>query len=95
MSTWPTYGAAEQERERELKRLYPDPCEYNPEAKRAAYGFEVHGPAEWIVGHDGKWRLCDSCARLPEFKRYRTRKRIERDETRQPRKPDVPDGAAE
>lgn len=72
------YQPGEREREAELKRLYPDPCEYNAETKQAAYGSEVHGPAEWIVGHNGKWRLCDACAGLPEFKRFRARKRIER-----------------
>lgn len=62
--------------------IYPqwngDPCEYNPEAKRAAYENEVHAQAELIVGANGKWRLCGSCAALPEFKRLRKRKVIQK-----------------
>lgn len=66
------------ELERELQERFPDPCEWNPETKAAAYWHEVHAAAEWIVGHDGRWRLCDECAKLPEFKRHRTRRRIEK-----------------
>ena len=50
-----------------LAAIYPDPCEYNPAAGRAAYGHELHAAAEVVVG---KWRLCASCAALPEFGRY-------------------------
>jgi hypothetical protein len=53
-----------------------DPCEYNPDQKRAAYDNEVHAQAEFIVGSNGKWRLCASCASLPEFKKYSVRRRI-------------------
>lgn len=59
----------------------PDGCEYNPEKKRAVYGCEAHflsSQAEWLVGAGGKWRLCEACAKLPEFKRLRKRRRIER-----------------
>jgi hypothetical protein len=52
-------------------------CEYNPEEKRAAWDYEVHAKAEWIIGHQGNWRLCSNCANLPEFKRFKVRKRIE------------------
>lgn len=72
------YKPGEHDREAELMKLYPDPCEYNPETKQAAYWSEVHGAAEWIVGHNGRWRLCDACAQLPEFKRLRARTRIQR-----------------
>jgi len=51
-------------------------CEYNPQEKRAAYENELHAVATWIVGCNGKWRLCDACAALPEFKRLRKRSRI-------------------
>ena len=54
-------------------KLYPDPCEYDPESKRAAFSFELHARAEWLVGADGKWRLCGQCAALPEFRRLRKR----------------------
>lgn len=59
---------------------YPDPCEYNPIERRAAYDDEVHGPAEIIVGADGQWRLCTSCATLPEFKKFRKRRVIKHPE---------------
>lgn len=54
-------------------------CEYNPDEHRAVYGHEDHyheAPAVWIVGAKGQWRLCDSCAKLPEFRRYRKRQQI-------------------
>ncbi len=55
-----------------------DPCEWNPEAGRAVYCSETHGPATTIVGAKGKWRLCDSCAALPHFKRFRSRRPVRR-----------------
>lgn len=58
------------------KKSMKDPCEYNPLKKRSAYEDEVHAQAALIVGADGRWRLCESCAKLPEFKRYRNRKKI-------------------
>lgn len=30
------------------------------------------------VGHEGKWHLCDRCAALPHFKRYRVRKPLKK-----------------
>ena len=59
-------------------KMIKDPCFYYPKEKRAAYDFEVHAVAVFIVGAKGKWRLCAECAALPEFKRYRKRKAIER-----------------
>lgn len=53
-----------------------DPCEWNPDEKRAAYSNECHAAAEFIVGANGKWRLCATCAALPEFKVLRKRKPI-------------------
>lgn len=58
---------------RQLDVKFPDPCEYNPDEARAAYGCEVHAAAELIVGANGKWRLCAACAALPAFKRFRRR----------------------
>lgn len=58
-----------------------DLCEYNADAHRAAFDDEPpHAEATWIVGAEGQWRLCEACAQLPEFRRYRVRKRIERKE---------------
>jgi hypothetical protein len=54
-----------------------DPCEWNPDADRAAYENETHAQADFIVGRgNGNWRLCAKCAALPRFKRYRVRKPI-------------------
>lgn len=53
-----------------------NPCEYNPRKRRSAYENEVHAQAALIVGANGLWRLCESCAKLPEFNRYRNRKKI-------------------
>lgn len=47
-------------------------CEYNPDAKRAAYEHEQgHGEATVCVGRNGRWHLCAECAALPEFKRLK------------------------
>lgn len=56
-----------------------DPCEWNPQERRAAYEDEVHASAEISLGN-GAWRLCATCAVLPEFKRYRKRMAIKREE---------------
>lgn len=60
-------------------RIITDPCEYNPSADRPAYSNEVHAVAEWVVGANGQWRLCDSCAALPKFKRFTHRLPIRRE----------------
>lgn len=49
-----------------------NPCEWNPDEGRAAYENEVHSFATVSLGN-GKWHLCESCAALPEFKRFRKR----------------------
>ena len=50
-------------------------CEWNPTEKRPAFeGDPSHGEAKLAVGVDGKWHLCESCAALPEFARYRKRR---------------------
>lgn len=67
---------------------HSDLCEWDPERDRASQGDPVYGDpalkwrnytgcpnlADVIVGADGKWRLCESCAALPTFKRWRVRK---------------------
>ena len=55
-----------------------DGCEYNPETKEPSCDTDDHFRgvlASWVVGANGKWRLCDDCARLPEFRRLRKRER--------------------
>lgn len=52
-----------------------DLCEYNPRLKVASYGGQVAGdcPNEAVicVGKNPSWHLCESCAALPRFKRFR------------------------
>ncbi len=53
-----------------------DRCEWNPTMKRGTWdGDDRHDDddAVWSVGKSPSWHLCDNCARLPEFKRYRVR----------------------
>lgn len=52
-------------------------CEWNPIAKRPAFEHDApHAEAVWAVGVDGRWHLCDGCAALPEFARYRKRRKL-------------------
>jgi hypothetical protein len=52
-------------------------CEYNPYEKRGSYEHEpCFNKATHVVGHDGKWHLCESCAALPEFNKYRVKRRV-------------------
>ena len=49
-------------------------CEWDPETKDAAYtGAGCTNEATVCVGAQGNWHLCDECAALPEFKRFRKR----------------------
>ncbi len=52
-------------------------CEWCPEHDRPAWDTDEHTrttPAIVIVGHDPNWFLCASCAELPHFRRYTTRR---------------------
>lgn len=69
-------------------------CEWNPVADREAFvGDPPHGQATVMVGTDGKYHLCESCARLPRFARFRVRRplgrrvpeRVQRKENRRQR----------
>lgn len=56
-------------------------CEWDPERNDLAFGTDHHhqtSPATMIVGANGQFRLCDSCAALPRFKRFRVRKPVRR-----------------
>lgn len=58
-----------------------DGCEWDPVGARPARTSDDHyeqTPADLIVGADGAWRLCSSCAALPVFGRYRVRRPIVR-----------------
>ena len=51
-------------------------CEWNPRTNQPAWSNELHfrtTKAEVIVGANGQWRLCQSCAALPVFRRFRKR----------------------
>ena len=58
-----------------------DGCFWCPEEDRPAYDTDVHYqtvPAAVIVGANVTWRLCEECAKLPRFRRFRSRRKIER-----------------
>lgn len=59
-----------------------EPCDYNPLRKEAGYGGKVEGdcPNEATVslGVKPNWHLCESCASLPAFKRFRRRAPLRR-----------------
>ena len=51
-----------------------DGCEWNPATDAPAYDTDDHHrlvPAEVLVGANGKYRTCSSCADLPRFKRFK------------------------
>lgn len=53
-------------------------CEWNPFEGRALWGGEEsHALATVIVGAKGEWMLCDECAALHEFRRFKKRKAID------------------
>lgn len=56
-----------------------DGCEWDPSTNKPATVGSAHSvttPATLIVGAQGNWRLCEECAALPRFRRYRVRKTI-------------------
>lgn len=62
-------------------------CEWNPVfnilSTEPLEEGDCPNEATWRVGHDGQYHLCDSCAALPFFKRYKSRARLrQQDETR-------------
>lgn len=53
-------------------------CEWHPTENRSATNSDPdHAPALWIVGADSRWRLCEGCAGLPQFRRLKKRIRID------------------
>ena len=82
MSTSHLIGGAFIGGEEGLKRggkVPRDPCEWDPTRDSPATTTEgCRNRADLIVGADGKWRLCFSCARLPHFKSLRKRVPIKR-----------------
>ena len=56
-------------------------CEWNPDEGSPSWSSDEHYryvQATVIVGANGRWRLCDSCSRLPRFRRFRIRKPIKK-----------------
>jgi hypothetical protein len=49
---------------------------YDFSVKRIVKYWGCQSKATVIVGHNGKYRLCESCSKLPYFKKYRKRKQI-------------------
>jgi hypothetical protein len=57
-------------------------CEWNPLYKRPVFFDEEAGncdnPIKWGVGFSrAEWMLCDKCVKLPVFKRFKFRTKIE------------------
>ena len=47
-------------------------CEWDPERNRPSYrGEDSHAVAVLVVGGKGQWHLCESCADLPKFRRFK------------------------
>ena len=55
-------------------------CEWNPTLKEAALcgsdkrDTDCSKEATLIVGADGLWHICEACASMPEFRRFRARR---------------------
>ncbi len=56
-----------------------DGCEWDPETNGPSkITVPSHAAAELIVGAKGEWRLCRSCAALPQFGKFRKRVEVRR-----------------
>jgi hypothetical protein len=56
-----------------------DPCEFNPVYKGPSYGGkrgDCGNKSEWIIGANGKWRVCHICSKSDFFKKFRKRIKI-------------------
>lgn len=55
-------------------------CEYNPKFQRPSTDPPSEGDcpnrSAICLGHEGKWHVCESCAALPEFNKYRKRRPV-------------------
>jgi hypothetical protein len=59
------------------------PCDWNPKAKQRARSHEDSCPNEATVcvGAKGQWHLCEECAALPRFNRFRSRRELRCEDT--------------
>lgn len=62
-------------------------CEWDPDADAPASSLDggvdyigCGNPATVSLGTDGRWHLCDSCAALPRFNRFRARRALQGDQ---------------
>lgn len=54
-----------------------DPCFWHPAEERPCTNADPwHADADLIVGANGHWRLCRTCAALHRFNRYRVRRAV-------------------
>ena len=64
-------------------------CEWNPVLKQAAFDpplpTDCPNEATVSVGERKNWHLCESCAALPEFRRFRRRRNLRKDAEPRPR----------
>lgn len=51
-------------------------CEWNMTKNEPTAVSDLHAVATVLLGSKTTWRLCEDCAKLPEFRRYRRRIRI-------------------
>ena len=56
------------------KQATNEPCEWNPDANREAMtDDEWHADAALSVGRNPNWHLCEGCAALPRFNKFKRR----------------------
>ena len=49
-------------------------CDWDPKRDIPAWGDDgCKNPAVWSVGVKENWHLCETCAALPQFKKFRNR----------------------
>lgn len=87
----PAYGTWARANPAPPRDVELDLCEWDPDRDRPAQGLPVtqcgrtlrwtdytgcSNPMELVVGSQGEWRLCASCAALPRFRRFRRRMQL-------------------
>lgn len=56
-----------------------DGCEWSPTHDRPAFLTDGHHRtvlATLILGHNGAWRVCESCSKLHKFRHFTVRRQI-------------------
>lgn len=62
---------------REYFRRAKQGCEYDPINNRLIFANgNPHARADYIIGAKGQWMLCNSCAQLKIFNKYKIRKEL-------------------